>query len=378
MGITGSMGLPRRIPFLDLRIQCQEKRKVLLEAIDQVFQHGRLVMGPEVEQLESTVASLCGRKYAVGVNSGTDALYLALRCLGIESGDEVLVPALSWIATANAVALTGARPVFCDIRDDLNIDPEGLESHIDLRTKALLVVHFTGKVCEMREILNISKKYNLWVIEDAAQAFGARKFGVCAGSFGDLGCFSMNPMKVFAACGEAGMITVDQTELYEKLLALRYNGTLNRETCISPSLNSRLDTIQAAILLKRLDRLKDIVQRRRANARFYDEQLGDIVEVPIEAEDAEDVFYTYTIKADRRDALKAYLEDKGIETKIQHPILMPRQPAYVNGVKGAFRNAEKLLERILCIPVHEKLEPADLDYVAHCIRSFYEGTGRCR
>jgi dTDP-4-amino-4,6-dideoxygalactose transaminase len=363
--------MKKRVPFLDLRIDDSTSREGLLAAIDAVFRHGRFIIGPEVEELEKQVATRCGRKYAVGVNSGTDALFLGLKSLGIGPGDEVVTTSLSWIATANAIALTGATPVFADICDDLNIDPASVQRSITPRTKAIVSVHYTGKVCQMSVLIQIAEEHGLLVIEDAAQAFGARHHGREAGSFGVVACFSMNPMKVFAACGEAGMVVTNQEDIYNRLIALRYNGMIDREKCIEVSLNGRLDTLQAAILLKRLPYVDQIIQKRREIASWYDEQLAELVQIPKEAEGEWDVYYTYTIQADRRDELKAFLEAKGIETRIQHPYLMPEQPAYRDAARGHFPNAQRLVKRILCIPAHEKLTRADVDYVAACIHEFY-------
>jgi dTDP-4-amino-4,6-dideoxygalactose transaminase len=225
----------------------------------------------------------------------------------------------------------------------------------------------------MPALMQIADKHGLLVIEDASQAFGASLHGRNAGSFGAVACFSMNPMKVFAACGEAGMVVTDHQDIYDRLVALRYNGTVNREVCIEPSLNGRLDTLQAAILLRRLADVDRIIRRRREIAAWYDEQLAGIVETPREAQGEWDVYYTYTIRASQRDELKTFLEGQGIETKIQHPILMPDQPAYRNKANGEWSNARRLVQRILCIPAHEKLTRADVNYVAACIREFYNG-----
>jgi dTDP-4-amino-4,6-dideoxygalactose transaminase len=363
--------MEKRVPFLDLRIDDSASRKDLLSAIDAVFHHGRFILGPEVLELEKQVAAGCDRRYAVGVNSGTDALFLGLKSVDIGAGDEVITTSLSWIATANAIALTGATPVFADIRDDLNIDPTSVQKLITPRTRALVPVHYTGKVCQMSALMRIAEEHGLLVIEDAAQAFGARHYGRAAGSFGVVACFSMNPMKVFAACGEAGMVVTDKEDVYHRLISLRYNGTVDREKCVEISLNARLDTLQAAILLKRLPYVERIIEKRREIASWYDKQLPGLVQIPKEVEGEYDVYYTYTIKADRRDELKAFLESRGIETRIQHPYLMPEQPAYRDKVRGQFLNAQRLVKQVLCIPVHEKLTRANVNYVIDSIREFY-------
>lgn len=363
--------MKKKIPFLDLRIKDERNRKGLLDSIDKVLAHGRLINGPEVESLERKIAARCTMKYAVGVNSGTDALFLALKSIGVGPGDEVITTSLSWVATANSIALTGARIAFADIRDDLNIDPASVEKLITVRTKAILPVHYTGRVCDMSALSAIAKRHNLAIVEDASQAFDATYRGCKAGSFGTLGCFSLNPMKVFAALGEAGIIVTSNKDIHERLIALRYNGTVNKEICIEPSLNGRMDTLQAAILLKRLPEVNGIISARRRIARHYDRLLKDVIKIPEERKDERNIYYTYTIQSDRRDALKSFLLSCGVETKIQHPYLMPQQPAFKNISRGDFPNAEKLVKNILCIPCHEKISMSDADYVAGCVRRFF-------
>jgi dTDP-4-amino-4,6-dideoxygalactose transaminase len=278
---------------------------------------------------------------------------------------------LSWVATANAIALTGATPVFADIGQDLNVDPAGIEPLMTPRTKAIMPVHYTGKICDMRSIAEIAERHGLLVIEDASQAFDAAYRGRKAGSFGEIGCFSMNPMKVFAACGEAGLVVTDSEEVYDRLIALRYNGAVNRDLCMTPSHNGRLDTLQAAILLKRLPRVERLIERRRRIAARYTIKLGGVVETPLESGGQRDVYYTYTIKAHRRDELKEFLEAAGVETKIQHRYLMPEQPAYRGTPRGELANARRLVKQILCLPTHEKMDLEQVDYVVERIHEFY-------
>ena len=360
-----------KVPFLDLRVTDPAERAELLDAVARVLDHGRLVMGPEVDELEARLAARCGRRHAVAVGSGTHALWLALKALQLQPGDEVITTALSWIATANAIALAGGTPVFADIGDDLNIDPASVRRMISPRTRAIVPVHYTGKMCRMDELQHIATTHGLTLIEDAAQAFGATFQGKTAGSFGRMAAFSMNPMKVLAGCGEAGAVVTDESELYERLVALRYNGCVNREVCIEPALNGRIDTLEAAILLRRLDHLPALLAARRRHAARYDGLLAGLVETPPLSTTGEDVFYTYTVRAENRDGLRAFLEQHGIETKIQHSLLMPDQPAYKDGVRGEFTHARKLQQRFVCLPIHEKLTDAQIDYTAGCIREFY-------
>lgn len=364
-----------KVPFLDLRVLDLKERSSILNAVETVMNHGIFINGPELTQLEEEVAGICSRKYAVGVNSGTDALFLGLRGLGLQSGDEVITTSLSWVATANAIALTGACPVFADIKEDLNIDPKSVEKLITRKTKAILAVHYTGRVCKMEVLRKIVDQRGIMLVEDAAQAFTAKRNGQPAGSFGDIACFSMNPMKVFAACGEAGMILTDDEALYNKITTLRYNGTVNRETCVQPSLNGRLDTLQAAILLRRLASLPGVIDRRRDIAGQYDMQLsglGSHFRTPLVNENEYHVYYTYTVLAEKRDELKVFLEEeKGIECKIQYPVPMPNQPAYRGWTVAEKENAEMLCRKVLCIPSHEKMNNDQVRYVSESIKEFY-------
>ena len=360
-----------RIPYRDLRVKDPALRTELLDAVGRVLDHGRLVLGPEHDQFEAEVARRCHRTHAVGVGSGTDALYLALRALDVGPGDEVITTALSWIATANAIVLCGATPVFVDIDWDLNIDVDLIESAVTSRTKAILPVHFTGQICRMPQIEAVARRHELRVIEDGAQAFGASQDGRMSGSFGDVSCFSMNPMKVLAAYGEAGAVVTDDDALRDRLQSLRYNGTVNKQDCHWPSLNSRLDTVQAAMLLVSLKRLPARIDARRAIARAYGEQLKDVVQCPVERPGNLHIYYAYSVLADRRAALIAHLAQKGIETQVQHPLPMPRHTAYRDRSHAPTPVADRAAERILCLLNQEDVTLEQVQYVCGHIREFY-------
>jgi len=359
-----------QIRFRDLSVKNIALKKELLQAVDEVLSHGKIMLGPEVEQFECKMAKLCQKKYAVGMNSGTDALYLALRSLDIGSGDEVITTPLSWIATLNAITLVGASPVFVDIAEDLNINVDLIEKAITPRTKAIIPVHFTGKLCAISRLKEIASKHSVVLIEDAAQAFGAHINGAAAGSFGKIGCFSMNPMKVLGAYGEAGVTVTDEEYLYEKLLSLRYAGTINKEDCHYPSLNGKLDTIQAAMLLVNLKYVNQTIIRHREIAKQYTDRLHDVVTCP-QDDGIYHVYYSYTIITDKRDELKEYLSSKSVETKIQHPILMPHQTAYKETYQCQIPVAERLVKQILCIPNAGHLSSQEVEYIITCIRNFY-------
>ena len=360
-----------RIPYRDLSVKNQDLKNELLAAVEKVLSHGRFILGPEHNQFEEKIANYCDRKYCIGVNSGTDALYLVLRALDIGPGDEVITTPLSWIATVNAIVLTGATPVFVDIGYDLNINTELIESAITERTKVILPVHFTGQMCNMKRIIEIAEKHDLIVVEDGAQAFGAVQDGVVCGSFGKLSCFSLNPMKVFNGFGEAGAILTDDVELKDKIVSLRYNGTINKQDCHYSSLNGRLDTIQAAMLLVNLNYLENKIEKRRAIAAAYNEHLKDIVQCPEEQSGNRHIYYTYTILADRRDEMTKHLASKGVETQIQHPIPMPYHTAYKGKFKVDIPVCEEAVGQILCLPNQEDLTMEIVAYVCKHIHEFY-------
>jgi len=296
---------------------------------------------------------------------------LGLKALNIGEGDEVITSSMSFVASANAIAMTGATPVFADIQDDFNIDLNQLESLITSKTKAIMPVHYGGKVLNMSVLMELSKKHELPVIEDASQAFGAEWRDKKAGTFGTLGCISLNPMKPFSALGEAGIILTDDIELKEKIVALRYNGLIKKKSCNWISLNGRLDTIQAAMLIERLKRFENVVNRRRMIASYYNKQLKDHVDCPLESKHTKHVYYTYTIKTSLRDKLKKYMEEQGIEVKINHAVIMD-EPAYKNKAIGKCEKARSLQTQKLSIPCNEKITDDEAEYITSTIKKFFK------
>jgi dTDP-4-amino-4,6-dideoxygalactose transaminase len=337
-----------------------------------VLDHGRILLGPEVDEFERRLAAYCGTKHAVGVGSGSIAIFIALRALGIGQSDEVIVPALSFVGTANGIALAGAKPVFVDVKPDLTIDPALVEDAVTPRTKAIMPVHFTGKVCAMEELAEVAAKHGLLVVEDAAPAIGATRNGRRAGSFGAAACLSINPMKLLNALGEAGAVLTDDDKVRDNVIALRYNGIVKGEHCIFISTNGRLDTVQAAILLERLKGLEGVIERRRKIATFYQDRLSGCVQVPREAPGARDVYYTFTIQCDRRDELAAHLARQGIETKVQHSLLMSQHSPYAfQNRSGRYPVAELATQRILCLPAHENMSEEQAESTAARVLEFY-------
>jgi dTDP-4-amino-4,6-dideoxygalactose transaminase len=364
---------PVRVRFLDLGVRDKTERDAILAAIAAVLDHGRVILGPEVQELERRIAELCGRRHGVGVGSGTDALILGLKALGLGPGHEVITTPLSWLATSSAILLNGATPVFCDIDDTLNIDPETIEPMITRRTKAILPVHFTGRLARMPRIKKIAERHGLLVIEDGAQAFGATVGGKPCGSFGDMACISLGPMKIPGALGDAGIVLTDDDDVARRLRILRHSGVVDRDCCVELGHNCRLDTLQAAVLLQRLPRHEAIVARRREIAHRYDRELAGLVETPPSLPGYSDVFYTYTIRTPQRDALHDHLGRLGIETQIQHPILANDQPAFQGKVHGHSPRAAGLVREILCIPAHEKLRYDEQSLVINAVRGFFRG-----
>ena len=364
------------IPYVDLAEQHVPIKEKLLEAVSKVLDHGKFVLGEEVAEFERRFAKLCGVEYAVALNSGTDALILALKVLGVGSGDEVITVSNSFVSSTSCIVLAGAKPAFVDVGADYLIDPALIEKAITPRTKAILPVHWTGRPCDMTAIRTIARKHKVFVIEDCAQAVSAEYRGQKVGSFGDVGCFSLHPLKTLNACGDGGILTTNNKALYEQILVLRDNGFYQRNACVSWSNNSRLDTIHAAMLLVKMDYLEEWTQSRRTNAHFYQKQLKNFpqVQVPAEEKHMRAVYHTFIIQADRRDELQAFLTEKGVGTKVHYAVPINLQPvAKELGYKmGSLPVTERQAGRVLSLPVAQSLQPEMLEYVVNSIRDFYQ------
>ena len=304
-----------KVKFVDLQRQFDDP--ALWTAIKQEIEICQFVMGQEVEVFEANFAKLCQTPFALGLNSGTDAIFLALKALDIGPGDEVITAPNSFFATAGAIVAAGARPVFVDVGPDYNINPDLIEPAVTEKTRAILPVHLTGNPANMPEIIEIVHRLGLYMLEDAAQAVGASINGKVVGSFGDAGCFSLHPLKNLNVCGDGGVLVTSSQEIYEKVRLLRNHGLKNRDEIELFGYNSRLDTIQAAIANYVLKNLASVTERRRRNARIYDEELkgwGDFVTLPPRRSNVLEVFHTYVIQAKNRDELIAYLTGHSVET----------------------------------------------------------------
>jgi len=362
-----------RVPYTDFPAQFEAMRHDILAALERVLSSGDFILGEEVDNFERRFAELCGVKYAVGVASGTDALILALKSLGIGPGDEVITVPNSFVASAACIASMGARPVFVDVRQDMNMDPDLVEAAITSRTRAILPVHLTGKCADMGPLLEIAEHHGIYVVEDAAQAAGAQYKGRKAGSFGVLGCFSFHPLKNLNAIGDGGIITTNDNLLAERLRLLRNHGLYNRDEVVMWGLNSRLDSIHAAVLNFRLNKLTEITEERRRFAELYRTALSHLVECPSESADEYAVYHLYVIQCDRRDELKDFLETRGIDARVHYPIPLHLQKCSLGlgYKKGDFPVCERQSQRILSLPVHHCLSDAQVAYVCDSIGDFY-------
>jgi dTDP-4-amino-4,6-dideoxygalactose transaminase len=364
--------MKREIKLVDLQRQYESIRQEVLVALDASLRGMELFLGPNVRAFEREFADYCGSAEGIGVGSGTDALYLALRACDIGPGDEVITVANSFFATVEAIVMAGATPVFVDVEEAAaTMDPQQVEAAITPRTRALMPVHLYGQAADMNPLLAIARKYGLRVIEDASQAQGARYHGSVVGSLGDIGAFSLYYSKNLGGYGEAGIVTTNDPQLAERLRMLRDHGSRQRYHHELIGMNSRLDELQAAILRIKLRRLEAWNQQRRAHARAYTARLQGMVTPPLERPNAEHVYYVYVIQADDRDELRASLAEQGIQTGIHYPVPLHLQPACAAFAppKGSLPVTERLAGRILSLPLFPELTNDEIDWVCEGVRN---------
>jgi dTDP-4-amino-4,6-dideoxygalactose transaminase len=365
-----------KVPIFDLRVSDIDLKDELLGCVSQVLDHGRLFLGPEVEEFEYEICQHIGSKYAVGVASGSSALYLALKANGIGPGDEVVTTPLTWIISSNAIKACGATPVFADVNDDFNINPKSIEEMIGPKTRAIVPVHYAGQMCDMKSISAIAAANDLLVIEDAAQAFGASINGKNAGTFSAAAGFSMNPMKALGGYGEAGVVVTDDQSVYDRLKRLRHAGTTSdpkkviTNYCEEVSLNHKMDTVNAAMLLVALKHWPARQKRREEIAQVFRNRLHPDVQSQRALPNHIHARYVYPIRIAARDDLKNFLEESDIETKIMHEPLVPEAPAYLNS-RSVVKNARQVLDSSLVIPSHEKLLDIHIEYIINKINEFF-------
>ncbi len=364
------------IPLVDLKAQYASIKQEIDQAVFGVLESCNFILGGEVESFEKEFADFCETKYAIGCANGTDALTLALRALGIKQGDEVITQPNTFIATTEAITANGARPVFIDIESDtFNINPELIEKAITPKTKAILPVHLFGQPAKMDKIMAIAQKYNLKVIEDAAQAHGAKYYSKRAGSFGDIACFSFYPGKNLGAYGDGGAVATSDEQLAQKIRMLRNHGREKKYEHEMEGVNSRLDELQAAVLRVKLRHLDEWNKARRERADIYNRLLQDIngLVLPFEVSGAESVYHLYVVRAQNRDKLQAVLKEQGIASGVHYPIPLHLQPAYqwLGLGKGDFPEAEKSADEILSLPMYPELSLADQEKIAQEIKAFF-------
>jgi dTDP-4-amino-4,6-dideoxygalactose transaminase len=351
-----------RVPICDPAAEYAELAAGIDAAVRRVLASGRYILGPEGAALEAEIAAFVGAPHAVGVNSGTDALHFALRAADIGPGDEVIMPAFTFVATAEAATYAGARPVFADIDPAaFCLDPRSVERRLTPRTRAIIAVHLFGQTAPMAELSALARERRLVLVEDCAQALGADEAGTRAGAWGDFGCFSFYPTKNLGAAGDAGMITARDARRAGRLRMLRHHGSRRSYLHETLGWNSRLDEVQAAILRAKLAHLEDFNARRAAVAKRYGELLaGTRLVLPAAHGRGRHVWHQYTVRHPRRDALRAALEEAGIASMIYYPVPLHRQPLYAPDNEGlALPATEEAAATVLSLPIYPQLAEAD-------------------
>ena len=360
--------MDKPIPFLDLKSHHAALRVELDRAIKEVIDSGAFAGGPFVEKFERDFAAYCGSRYAIGVGSGTEALWLSLLACGVGPGDEVITVANTFMATAEAISYCGARPVFVDVNETTyTMDPAGLEDAHGPRTKAIIPVHLFGQPADMDPILEFARKHNLFVIEDAAQAHGAKYKGRTAGTLGDAGCFSFYPSKNLGALGEAGAIITNDAELQEKLRVLRDHGQVRKYRHDVIGWNCRMDGIQAAVLSVKLPYLESGNSLRRTHALQYHrafDGLGEVV-TPFEASYARHVYHVYAIRVEERDEVTRFLKERAIQCAVHYPVPIHLQKAYqhLGYATGNLPISERIAREFISLPMFPELTEAQINMV---------------
>lgn len=347
----------------------------IIDGIRRVVAEGSFTLGQAVSQFEERFANLIGIGHAIGVGSGTDAIKLSLRALGVGVGDEVITAANTFVATVGAIAEVGAKPVFVDCDDSFCLNVSQVESRINPKTKAVVPVHFTGETVAMVELMNIARRHALPVVEDACQAILAESDGKRAGTFGDAAAFSLHPLKNLNVWGDAGVVVTDDEPLAAKLRLLRNHGLSNRDEVVLLGFNSRLDSIQAVVGSWLIGQTAEITAKRIANAGYYDGEFAALpgVRIPVRRPQSKRVYHLYMVFAERRDELYAYLKLHGIAAKVHYPVPIYRQPALASlGHRfGDFPVTDRHACEVISFPVDQHISRDEQDYVIQTVRAFY-------
>lgn len=365
-----------KVPFVNYPLHYRSMEGEIDAAIKEVLSNGDLVMRSQMVEFEKNMASFVGVEYGIGVNSCSDALIFCLMAAGIKPGDEVITVAHTFVATIEAIVHCGGIPVLVDVREDFNMDDEKVEQAITPRTKAIIPVHFNGRICNMENLAAIAGKYSLVMIEDSAQGLGAEFEGKKGGSFGLAGCFSFYPAKILGAAGDGGLVSTNDAGIAEEICFLRDHGRKGKDELVRYGFTSRLDNLQAAILNVKFKYLRGWIERRRVIAGLYNEGLSGVSGVKLPpAPDADrryfDIYQNYVLRAEKRDELAVYLREKGVETIVSNPIPINHQKAL--GLSH-FRlaNTEKFAKEVISIPNMPELKDEQIEYVIDVIREFYK------
>ena len=350
--------------------------KKILNKIAKVVKRNDFTLGAEVNQFEENISKLIGARHVLAVGSGTDAILLSLKCLGIKEGDEVITTPFTFYATIGAIVTAGAKPVFVDVRNDYNIDPNLIEKKITKKTKAILPVHWGGKICDMEKIMKISKKYSIPIVEDACHALLAKKYGKFAGNFGSMGCFSLHPLKNLNAWGDGGFIIVKNSKDFKKLSLMRNHGLINRNKTLMFAYNSRLDTVQAVVAIHLLKKLKNITKKRISNSNYLDKKLSTFKEIQLilREKNSTEVYHLYCLRVkNKKKEIVKNLKQNGIDVKVHYPIPMHLQPAAksLGYKKGSFPITEEIARETISLPVHEFITKKNLDKIISIFKKVY-------
>ena len=363
-----------KVYIVDFKRKFKEEKKEILKSIKKVLKKGTFILSSELDNLEKSICKFTGTRYCLGLNSGTDALMMSLWSTGISKGDEVITSPFSFVASANSIIHIGAKPVFVDVDDDLNIDPDLIEAAITKKTKAIMPVHWSGRVCKMDKIIKIAKKYNLIIIEDCAQALGAYYKKRHAGTFSKVAAFSTHPLKNLSGLGDGGFIITNDKKIYNKVKIYRNHGLKSRESADIVGVNSRLDSINAEVLNFRIKKLKKLISKRVKNVNLYKKLIKSNKIKTIEDQKFENNTYTlFTAFCEQRDKLQKYLLKFGIRTLTYYskPLHFQKSYKFLGYNKGDFPKAEFMCKKILSFPVHEYLKENEVKYVAKKINDFY-------
>jgi len=362
------------VPFLDLKRQYKNHRKEIEGAIQSVFDSAWFILGENVKNFETEFAQYLGAKYGVGVGSGTEAIHLALLTCGVKFGDEVITVPNTAIPTVSAITFANATPKFVDIDPiTYTINPDKIESAITSRTKVILPVHLYGQAADMDPILEIAKKYDLKVVEDACQAHGAEYRGKKVGTIGDMGCFSFYPSKNLGAYGDGGFVSTNNEQIAQTVRYLRNYGQTNRYIHVIKGFNSRLDELQAAILRIKLKKLDNWNNQRRELANYYNELMKDWdIPLPKEIENSEHVYHLYVVRSRKREQLQEYLESRGVQTIIHYPIPIHLQKSYADLgiINGTLPEAERAAQEVLSLPLYPEITKEEMNEVARSVGEF--------